>query len=467
MGRVWLFLLAFGARPPCAGAQHVQITNRPPGRTAVRMAGADAFVRGANDRHLYVDLPVDVHAWAHGYELDWLSKALGDGANRSWAAAHSSVLHTRTAGPKTGARVQPNGFSLHGGPSEGGVGGGVTVEKPSGRREVHVRADGIVLDGVNLTLACAAFDADGRVSHAAVDRATVHSPRKCASPKRNEDVALSIAGPGEWSHILFEDLAQPSEAVLLSRPGEACVLRTNAPFFLEDKNLTDCMAAVVATMQSPRPAVNESRAPTIALVFRVDGEPAAARRALAAHAGVDEAALLSVRSAIYRVVSGAGVAVADAGVAISVADGEHFSTVTVRVAVARGTSATHYAALNRSLYSDAFAAEVEAIVEAPVVIVNVAFADKTSATSAPVPAAPDGVVRWNGRGGNWSDPSLWEGGAVANASEVLLCADHPNGTVYADNASTRANNVTLCNSAPGVPDTLVVRNDLCIGDGCP
>lgn len=92
-----------------------------------------------------------------------------------------------------------------------------------------------------------------------------------------------------------------------------------------------------------------------------------------------------------------------------------------------------------------------------------------SAPSPPsTPTPPAGTVWWNGVDGNWSDPSLWEGGDPQNATRVVVCTDGESeaSVTVRTQTYTRANRVRVCGSSADTPG-LVLQKSLCIGPGCP
>jgi hypothetical protein len=323
-------------------AQHLLVTSKPTGDAVVRMGGADGLRRNGGERYLHIQMPLDLITWSGGNGPEWLPSLLGYNKTTPTAIERGALLHLQ------GGHLRRKAITMRIGAADVGV----TIEKPTGLRELHVDADGIVLDGVNLTVACADFAASGHVSHAAVRDATLHAPLACASVEREGDTTLTVAKAGSWGHIVFEDLVDINSTVVISRPDHTCTLQANAPFFIDNVDLTGCMKAVFETMRTPEPTP----------------DPA---------------------------------------------------PVTAPMEV---TPPSEFSA---------------------------------------------GAVWWNGKTGNWQDPSIWNGGDVNNASEVFLCPLTPsNGTVFVRNGSTRANGLTICKSSSDT-DTLVIEGDLCIGKDCP
>lgn len=491
------------------GAQHLHIASKSTGDSVVRMGGAESLRRRANGRYLYVQLPLDLETWSYGRNPVWLPSLLHEEQRKdsSPPASYGAMLrmhNNNTKAKKTAITLRGNRTDV-----------GVTIMKPLGLREIHVDAEGIVLDGVNLTEACVDFTSTGRVSHEAVRLATVHAPLACVSDHQEEDSVLSISKAGLWGHIVLDDLDGPEglgTTVLLSRPDDECIMRANAPIFLGGKNMTGCMVAVFKTMHTPElvmlpsppppsrevdatatttsnasvgtafvATANTTATTTVRMMFvvedwsldLVDTMQNTSRRQLLAHAVLDTQTLASIKKEVVGAVASVGLVLPEEDVTLVASTlTDHSSSIDVTIRVTEEVHLELQKAVNATMYSATFYVALEAIVLGDVYAVTVTFnvvvVVVSTAMAAPASSAfPPGAVWWNGETGDWQDPSIWIGGDVNNASEVFICPPNlSNGTVFVRDGYTRANGLTLCNSSSDT-DTLVIEGDLCIGERCP
>ena len=449
------------------------------------MGGAESFLRkGGVGRYLHIQMPLDLLTWSGGNGPEWLPSLLDHNETAPTAAGRGTLLHLQNAATNDRA-PRRTAITMRIGAADVGV----TIEKPTGLRELHVDADGIVLDGVNLTVACADFAASGLVSHAAVRDATLHAPLACASAEREGDAILTVAKAGAWGHIVFEDLVDIDSTVVISRPDHACTLHANAPFFVGGADVSACMAAVLETMRTPESGLEPSPPPpnsadghgattTVFMKMFVDGwdwdfiddiAMNTSHRQLAAHAELDAPTLARVTKEVISAIAGVGLVIHEENVAIvaSVVT-EHTSSIGVTITIAEEVGFVLQKAVNETMRSSTFYMALGAIVLGDVYTVTVEFRTRpASMAESPASGTPPDSVWWNGKTGDWHDPSIWNGGDVNNASEVFICPpSHSNGTVFVRNGYTRANSLTLCNSSSDA-DTLVIEGDLCIGEECP
>lgn len=447
------------------------------------MGGAESFVRkGGVGRYLHIQMPLDLLAWSADNGPEWLLPLLGYNKPATTNVGRGTLLHLQNAATvSTGASrtLRRTAVTLRVGAADVGV----TIEKPAGLRELHVDADGIVLDGVNLTVACSDFAASGRVSHAALRNATLHAPLACASAEREGDTILTVAKAGSRGHIIFEDLVDPDSTVVISRPDHTCTMQVNAPLIVGGVDLTACMEAVFVTMRTPEPeplAEVGAGSPTTATTvvkfvvedWRLDpvDDPVAntSHRQLISHAELDASTLAKIKKEVITALGGVGLALQEENVAIVASTlTEHTSSIDMTISTTEDVSLVLQKAVNETMHSAAFYVALGTIVLGDVHAITVTFIARLVSTAAsPEASLPAGSVWWNGVTGDWNNPQIWSGGDVNNASEVFLCPPGPsNGTVFV-RGYARANNLTLCNWSSDM-DSLVVEGELCIGKGCP
>jgi hypothetical protein len=452
----------------------------------VVMSGAHGLTRRPGSRYLSIGMPLDMDTWRNGTGPEWLDRHVSPNppVNGPTALGGSSLVLRRTTTRSGNSTFRP-GLSFTFGPGDP-----VLVEKPFGVRELHVFAEGIILNGLNLTAFCKDTGYD------TVERSTVHDPKGCPVASHVEnDVDVRIGESTKWSHVIMTDDAHPSKTVLLARPNGSCELRVNAPLFLNGDDISACVRAATLAMQTNAPVVNNVAhyEGTVTLSFHI-GAPHgtyssneshtsqdAESRRLSTHVLVSTSVLQEVEAQVLDVMVALGATVTAADITSVLTNHVSSSRIDVTIVIPQMEDNDFVQIANTTVHSEEFVRDIEAVVGENVAVVSVVFdvvsvhlspvaspPTPSSVTAGSPPATPPpGVVWWNGEGGEWTDTSIWNGGSVRNASEVILCpTEGSNGTIFVPNGSSTTGNVTICSRVGNDHEILVITGDLCMGVGC-